>query len=66
MTITLNGSHREIADGTTLEQLLADFSLPDHGVAIAMNREVVPRSVWAQTRVPPDALVEVVTASKGG
>ena len=66
MTITLNGSHREIADGTTLEQLIADFSLPDHGVAIAMNSEVVPRSVWARTRVPPDALVEVVTASKGG
>jgi len=66
MTITLNGSHREIPEGTTLEQLLADFSLPDHGVAIAMNSKVVPRSVWAKTRVPPDALVEVVTASIGG
>ena len=66
MTITLNGSHLEVADGTTLEQLVADFSLPDRGVALAMNSEVVPRSAWARTRVPPDAQVEVVTASKGG
>jgi len=66
MTITLNGSCHEIADGTTLDQLVAVFSLPDRGVALAMNSEVIPRSVWAQTRVLPGAHVEVVTASKGG
>ena len=66
MTITLNGSRREIADETTLEQLVADFSLPERGVAIAMNSEVIPRSVWAKTPVLPDAQIEVVTASKGG
>jgi sulfur carrier protein len=66
MTITLNGSRREIADGTTLDQLVEDFSLPDRGVALAMNSEVIPRSLWAMTRLFPDAEVEVVTASKGG
>ena len=44
MTITLNGSRREITDGTTLDQLVAVFSLPDRGVALAMNSEVIPRS----------------------
>ena len=66
MTITLNGSRHQIADGTTLDQLVAVFSLPDRGVALAMNSEVVPRSVWASTRVLPDARVEVVTAFQGG
>ena len=66
MTITLNGSRHEIADGTTLDQLVGVFSLPDSGVALAMNSEVIPRSAWTTTRVPPDAQVEVVTASKGG
>ena len=66
MTITLNGSCHQIADGTTLDQLVAVFSLPERGVALAMNSEVVPRSVWASTRVPPDARVEVVTAFQGG
>jgi len=66
MTITLNGSCREIADGTTLDQLVVVLSLPERGVALAMNSEVVPRSVWASTRVLPDARVEVVTAFQGG
>ena len=66
MTITLNGARREIADGTTLDQLIANFSLPERGVALAMNSEVIPRSAWARTPVLPDAQVEVVTASKGG
>ena len=66
MTITLNGSCQQIADGTTLDQLVAVFSLPERGVALAMNSEVVPRSVWASTRVLPDARVEVVTAFQGG
>ena len=66
MTITLNGSPHEIADGTTLDQLVTVFSLPERGVALAMNSEVVPRPVWASTRVLPDARVEVVTAFQGG
>ncbi|HEY8721430.1 sulfur carrier protein ThiS [Pengzhenrongella sp.] len=66
MTITLNGSAREIADETTLDQLVAVFALPDSGIALAMNSQVVPRSVWAQTRVVPGARVEVVTALPGG
>jgi sulfur carrier protein len=66
MTITLNGSCHEIADGTTLDQLVVIFSLPERGVALAMNSEVVPRSVWASMRVLPDARVEVVTAFQGG
>jgi sulfur carrier protein len=66
MTITLNGSCQQIADGTTLDQLVVVFSLPERGVALAMNSEVVPRSVWASTRVLPDARVEVVTALQGG
>ena len=66
MTITLNGSRHEIADATTLDQLVAVFSLPHRGVALAMNSEVVPRSVWASTQVLPDAWVELITASKGG
>jgi len=66
MTITLNGSPHEVADGTTVEQLVTVFSLPERGVALAMNSEVVPRSVWASTLVLSDARVEVITPAQGG
>jgi sulfur carrier protein ThiS len=41
VTITPNGSPQQIADGSTLDQLVAVFSLPRQGVALAMNSEVV-------------------------
>ena len=66
MIITLNGSRHEIADGTTLDEVVVVFSLPDRGVALAMNSEVVPRSVWASTLVLSDARVEVITPAQGG
>ena len=66
MTITLNGSPHEVADGTTVEQLVTVLSLPERGVALAMNSEVVPRSVWASTLVQPNSRVEVITPAQGG
>ena len=66
MTITLNGSPHEVADGSTVEQLVTVLSLPERGVALAMNSEVVPRSVWASTLVLSDARVEVITPAQGG
>ncbi|MDQ1538708.1 MAG: sulfur carrier protein [Actinomycetota bacterium] len=66
MTITLNGSQREIADGTTVEQLVGVFSLPPRGVALAMDGEVIPRPSWPSTLVVSGARVEVITAVQGG
>ena len=66
MTITLNGSPHEVADGSTVEQLVTVLSLPERGVALAMNSEVVPRSVWASTLVLPNSRVEVITPAQGG
>ena len=66
MTITLNGSPHEVADGTTVEQLVTVLSLPERGVALAMNSEVVPRPVWASTLVLPNSRVEVITPAQGG
>ena len=36
------------------------------GVAVAVDRCVIPRSEWDCTPVPPGALVEVVGAAAGG
>ncbi len=66
MTVLLNGERRELADGTTVEQLVAGLDAPGRGTAVALDAEVVPRSRWATTVVPDGAHVEVVTAIQGG
>ena len=63
--ITLNGEPTE-ADGATIADLLARLDLPDRGVAVAVDAEVVPKSEWAGYVVEDGAHVEVVTAVQGG
>ena len=64
--ITLNGRAREASPGTTIGALLADFELPDRGVAVAIDAEVVPRGEWGDRTIEDGANVEVVTAVQGG
>jgi sulfur carrier protein len=66
--VQLNGEARELADGTTVADAVALFGLaPDvRGVAVAVDREVVPRGAWGATELPDGAAVEVVTAIQGG
>lgn len=78
LTLTVNGEPAEVPAGTTLRQLVAettgrevaaDGTTADGGrlgVAVAVDRQVVPRSAWDAT-VPRDgAAVDLVTAVQGG
>ena len=66
MTVTVNGEPREVAGGTTVEQLVALVTELPTGVAAAVNGEVVPRRSWAGVLLRDSDRVEVVTAVQGG
>ncbi len=63
--ITLNGKPAE-GGGATVEELLASLDMPDRGIAVAVDAEVVPRGEWTTFVVEDGAHVEVVTAVQGG
>ena len=63
---TVNGVARALTPGTTVAELVSAWSCPPDGIAVARNREVVPRSAWATTTLPADDLVEIVSAAAGG
>ena len=63
--ITLNGRPAE-AGGLTVAELLARMDVPERGVAVAVDAEVVPKSEWDAHMVPDGAHVEIVTAVQGG
>ncbi|MEX0791393.1 MAG: sulfur carrier protein ThiS, partial [Actinomycetota bacterium] len=47
MILRLNGEHREIAPGSSIPDVLAILGFEElRGVAVAVNGEVVPRSMW--------------------
>ena len=62
----MNGARRPLGAGATVADLVSSWCASPDGIAVARNREVVPRSEWATTRLSPRDIVEIVTAAAGG
>lgn len=68
MNVSVNGEHRELPAGATVASVVAllDVAPGARGVAVALDGEIVTRSLWPQTVVRDGASVEVVAAIQGG
>ncbi len=68
IALNLNGEAVRVADGTTIADVVAGLTdeLDPKGVAVAVDRCVIPRSEWATTAARAGSLVEVVSAAAGG
>jgi sulfur carrier protein len=66
MVIWINGVAQEVADDARVLDALGALGLPQVGVAVAVNGEVVPKVRWAQAALADGARVEVLTAVQGG
>ncbi len=66
LLIKLNGEPRELPDGSTIVQAVAELTAAPAGVAAAVNGDVIPRGAWAATLLRDGDQVEVVTAVQGG
>lgn len=66
MEIELNGAPHQIADRQSLQDMIASLALPDKAMAVAVNREVVPRQLWAQRVLQARDRVDIVRAIGGG
>ncbi len=68
MDIRINGEAKTVQAGLNLYQLLLDLQVnPSRpGIAVSLNREVVPRKLWQETEVEPDSEIEIIRAVQGG
>ena len=64
--VKLNGEPRELSDGATVAEAVAQVTDLTSGVAAAVNGDVLPRGSWAATPLRDGDQVEVVTAVQGG
>ncbi|MCY3575795.1 MAG: sulfur carrier protein ThiS [bacterium] len=62
MIIIVNGEDQEVAAGCTVGTLAPN----QRGVAVAVNREIVPRSRWGQALLAEGDRVEILEAAQGG
>ena len=66
MNLFVNGESASAAEGTTVQTLLEQMGLPQKGLAVERNREIVPRSLYATTRIADGDRIEIVQFVGGG
>ena len=64
--ISVNGEAREIHAGASLADLVAVLGLAGRKIAIAVNRDVVPRASYAARVLQAGDRVEILEAVGGG
>ena len=66
MKITVNGDTIEVPDGLTVAGLLDHLAVKREFTAVAVNREVTPRSAHASTMLREGDRLEIVRPMGGG
>nr|WP_202114294.1 sulfur carrier protein ThiS [Telluria cellulosilytica] len=66
MEIELNGAAHALPADTSLHDLVESLGLAGQKLALAVNRQVVPRERWRDTPLQARDRVDVVRAIGGG
>ena len=66
MQLTVNGENREIADNSTVSDLLAALQITATRVAVELNLEIVPKAGYAERTLQDGDKIEIVHFVGGG
>lgn len=66
MQVHVNGEAQEVPPACSVAGLLEDLALAGKRVAVAVNRDVVVRSRYAEVELSPGDRVEILEAVGGG
>lgn len=68
MKIRVNGEEKTVHSNLNVYDLLTILELnpTQAGIAVAVNREVIPKTAWQATELREDSEVEIIRAVQGG
>jgi sulfur carrier protein len=68
VSLTVNGDLMVVPNGSTIADVVALLVGTEDakGIAVAVERDVVPRSAWVTTPAQAGSFIEIVTAAAGG
>jgi thiamine biosynthesis protein ThiS len=66
VNLLVNGDSRRVPSDCTVAELIDALGLQTSRIAIAVNRDVVPRSAFATHQLAADDRVEILEAVGGG
>ena len=68
MKIRVNGEEKEVRLNINVYDLLVALELEpvQAGIAVAVDREVIPKAKWQETELSENSDVEIIRAVQGG
>jgi sulfur carrier protein len=66
MKVVVNGESREIAESLNLIELLQHLDLPTERIAVELNREVIRKVNWRETKINDGDKIEIIHFVGGG
>lgn len=68
MKIRVNGEKKTVRPNSNVQDLLIALELnpTQSGIAVAVDREVIPKTAWQTTELREDSEVEIIRAVQGG
>ena len=66
INVTVNGKSMELPPGTTVEGLLVLLGVPRQYLAVAVNRDITPKSEYTAVKLAEGDRVEIVRPMGGG
>ena len=66
MHVEINGETQDFADGMLVKAMLEVLELSGDGIAVEINREIIPRRAHAETALKDGDKIEIVTFVGGG
>ncbi len=66
LQLVVNGEPRSLSAGATVDALVESLGLERRKIAVAVNRDIVPRAAFASQTLHPGDRVEILEAVGGG
>ena len=66
VTITVNNTKHEFSEEISLQEMLSQIAVQQHGVAIAVNNNIVTKTEWDNVTLKTNDAVLIITATQGG
>lgn len=65
MNVQINNQDRQ-TEARNLQDLAIELQLPQKGVAVAIDNQMIPRGSWAQTALQEGVRIVIIKAACGG
>lgn len=66
MTINVNHQSHEIAENSSLSNLLLEMNIMSKGIAVAVNNRVISKSQWEGVKLRDQDQITIIQATQGG